>query len=77
MNKKNVEKVLKGVTLAGAAALASTDVVFAETMTMDIDGVEGDDLEIVSETKEQEEGLRATAKALEPKINDERLLICG
>lgn len=51
MNKKNVEKVLKGVTLAGAAAFASTDVVFAETMTMDIDGVEGDDLEIVSETK--------------------------
>ena len=30
--------------------------------------------EIVSETKEQEEGLRAKAKALEPKINDERLL---
>ena len=51
MNKKNVEKVLKGVTLAGAAAFASTDVVFAETMTMDIDGVEGDDLKIVSETK--------------------------
>ena len=32
MNKKNVEKVLKGVTLAGAAAFASTDVVFAEEL---------------------------------------------
>lgn len=32
MNKKSVEKVLKGATLAGVAAFASTDVVFAETI---------------------------------------------